>query len=269
MRSLNGVHPRMETAGLTDLGLVRSKNEDSLFFTDVPGPNAFGAASFGIYLIADGMGGHRGGEVASHTAMQTISNALLERLQAGIAPPSASEMLRQAIDLAHMEILRIARGSPELRSMGTTATVGLRLDYDLYLGHVGDSRAYLVREGQIRQLTEDHSVVARLIRRREITPHEGRTHPDKGKILRCLGVTRDVMVDTLVRDTRESKLCLQKGDALVLCSDGLTDWVSEVEILKCAATISESAGVCGELVSKANTRGGGDNISVIVVRVRS
>ena len=269
MGSSTGKELNIETAALTDPGLVRGNNEDSVFLIDKRESNAFGSETFGIYLVADGMGGHLGGEVASETAMRTISTTLLDKLKSTSESRPPSLLLKQAIERAHNDILDVAGSKPELRSMGTTVTVGLRLDFDLYLGHVGDSRAYLIRENRIRQLTEDHSVVALLLKRGAITPREARTHPDKGKILRCLGITRDVTIDTFIRDNAEGKLTLRGRDALVFCSDGLTDYVSDGEILNCVSRRSHPGEACRDLIDMANSRGGGDNTSVIIVRVRS
>jgi len=257
----------IETAGLTDLGLVRSNNEDSLFFVDGDMPEAPGARAFGIYLIADGMGGHQGGEIASRIAMRSISNALLEGLRNASGPVSAPAILKEALEIAHSEILSEARNNTRLRTMGTTATVGLRLGCDLHLGHVGDSRAYLVREGRIRQLTDDHSVVGQLIKQGDITSQQGRTHPERGVLLRCLGVSRNVTVDTSIKGTQDNVLALRSGDALVFCSDGLTDSVSDGEILRSVVTRPHPADACKDLIDKANSRGGLDNTTVIVVKV--
>ncbi len=146
--------------------------------------------------------------------------------------------------------------------MGTTVTLGFRLDNDLYLGHVGDSRAYLIRKGMIEQLTEDHSLVAQLLKEGVITPEEAKEHPEKGKILRCLGVS-----DKVVIDTSSQTLC--DGDSLVFCSDGLTTCVTDNEILDCVRQSKNAGAACYGLINLANSRGGEDNTSVIVVNVLS
>jgi len=256
----------VSSAGVTDAGLARTSNEDSLFQIERSAANAAGASTYGLYLIADGMGGHSGGEVASTTAMRTISTIILESLRAN-TPIQPTVLIRDAIERAHRAILTIASADRALRSMGTTVTVGLRLDLELYLGHVGDCRAYLARDGRLHQLTEDHSVVAALLRQGDITPQQAISHPDKGKILRCLGVTQHVDVDTRLRETGEGRLTLRPGDRLVFCSDGLTQGVSDVEILDCVQRWRPRR-ACGQLVRLANAKGGTDNTSVIVVMVR-
>ncbi len=259
----------VETAGLTHRGLVRTSNEDSLFFLDSSYPNAFGSKAFGIYLIADGMGGHEAGEVASETATRIISTNLLDKIKSGAVLQSPSHAVEQTIAYAHNEILKMARDKPELRSMGTTVTTGLRLGLDLYIGHVGDSRAYLIRREMIQQLTEDHSVVAHLVKEGYITLEEARTHPDSGKIFRCLGVSADIAIDTCIHKYGQDKLTLLVGDCLVFCSDGLTGYVSDNEILKCINNRDSPEKTCRRLIDLANSRGGGDNTSVIIVRLKA
>ena len=256
-------------AGLSDTGLVRSNNEDRVFVIDRREANSFGADSYGVYLVADGLGGHQGGEVASEMAMRTISALLLSGLTRLSAADSPSHLLEGAIQNAHHKILELAASRPELQGMGTTVTVGLRLDLNLYVGHVGDSRAYLARDRRLIQLTEDHSVVALLLRQGTITPQEAISHPDRGKILRCLGVTENVTVDTALSgiDALQGKLVLRRDDALVFCSDGLHGYISDAAILDCLSRWADPPEACRRLVDLANSAGGADNTSVIVVRV--
>ncbi len=258
----------VEAASLTDTGLVRDKNEDAVFIIDEESPNAYGARSFGLYLVADGMGGYKGGEIASGTASRVISGNVLRNLKAKTISQSPGDLLRQSVELAHREILSIASKRPGLRSMGTTVTVALRLDLQLHLAHVGDSRAYLIGRGGIQQLTEDHSVVGRMLAQKLITPEQARTHADRGKIMRSLGLTSSVSVDTRILCTPKGILPLRDGDALVFCSDGLSDFVSDDEIAKSVCRFADCADVCKDLIELVNKRGGGDNASVLVVRVK-
>jgi len=258
----------IEASGLTDKGIVRRNNEDAILIFDRQEPNVFGVDSFGIYLVADGMGGHQGGEVASEAAKQTISSSLLENLKLEAWPRSPFQLLKEAVERAHFKILRIAQEKPKLRSMGTTVTVGLRLGLELYIGHVGDSRAYLIRNREIQQLTEDHSLVATLLKKGAITPDEVRAHPDRGKIIRCLGVSPYIAVDTRVQNLEKGMVNLNAGDCLVFCSDGLSTCVHNNEILDRAVSEDNPDQVCRGLVDLANSRGGEDNISVIVVKVK-
>ncbi len=256
-----------ETAALTDVGMVRKNNEDCFFALDGSEPNAFGAESYGIYIIADGMGGHRAGEVASQMATRILSTTLIDSLRREGKSRPPSYLVKHTIEKANRQIFNMAVSRPELYSMGTTITVGFRLNNALYLGHVGDSRAYLIRKGTIRQLTEDHSLVARLLKEGKITPEEAKKHPDRGKILRCLGASDNVTVDTLIQNGKARRLKLYNSDTLLFCSDGLTSHVPDSEIFYYIEKSDNAGNACRRLIDLANHKGGGDNISIIIVKV--
>jgi PPM family protein phosphatase len=258
-----------EAAGLSDIGMVRVNNEDSIFVLNKCESRKQGAESYGVYVIADGMGGHQAGEVASKMAVKVISTYLLENLKPDSGSINGFKIVEEAIQKANNEIYNAAISKLELNSMGTTVTLGLRLNNILFVGHVGDSRAYLMRKGKLQQLTEDHSVIAQLRKEGVITPEEAENHPDRGKILRCLGVSEDVKVDGYSESDNEHKMTLRNGDNLLFCSDGLTGFVSDVDILNCLKNKDDSITICRSLVNLANLKGGGDNISVIVVKVNS
>lgn len=258
-----------DTATLTDPGMVRENNEDSSLALETSLPITPEPVSVGIYIVADGMGGHQAGEVASKMAVQIISNTLLDNLRGSGGALSPSLFVKQAIYKANAAIHAGASGNPHLSSMGTTVTIGLRLDNRLYLGHVGDSRAYLIRKGSIKQLTEDHSVVAQLLKTGMITPEEAKTHPDQGKIFRCLGTSSEVAIDTYDQSSKKDKLILKNGDSLVFCTDGLTGHVTDDEILDCVQKGNDAHSTCRDLILLANLRGGEDNISIILVRVKA
>ena len=257
-----------DTASLTDLGMIRQNNEDSCFTLEVTQSTDLGTDSYGIYLIADGMGGEQAGEVASTRAVAGISSFILDSLRTPNKPQSFSELVRQAIEKASVELYHLARNDQKLSSMGTTVTLGLRVNNELYLGHVGDSRAYLIRRSVIRQLTQDHSVVAGLLKAGMITQEEARQHPDRGKIFRCLGSSPNILIDTYKEIGNEEKLILQRGDSLVFCTDGLATHVSDDEILTEIEKPDDAYDACQRLIWLANQRGGTDNISVIVVKSR-
>ena len=259
--------PSAEAAGASCQGRLREHNEDSLFHVDRMEPNAYGSHTFGIYLVADGIGGNQGGEIASESAVLSISKTLLDDLKPSGLPKAPSEALKQAIQEAHHKILLVGKERRELQTMGTTVVVGLRLDYELYLAHVGDSRAYLIRDNTIRQLTEDHSVVAALLRQGAVTPKMAKVHPDKGKIYRSLGVTDATVADISIRDDFRTKLTLCSGDGLLFCSDGLTDMVQDEEIARCFETLSRPKSIARRLIQLANSRGGFDDTSVVAVRL--
>ena len=266
---LNKRDLHFDTALQTDRGMVREGNEDCCFVLESTRSQESHIASWGIYIVADGMGGHSAGEVASSKAVEVLSASILEGLrQSGEVRPY-SQLVTQAIEKANTEVYNMACGDPQLSSMGTTVTIGLRVNDELYLGHVGDSRCYLIRDGNIEQLTEDHSVVGGLIRAGMITPEQAKTHPDRAKIYRCLGTADAVSVDTYEGSASEGKLTLQAGDKLVFCSDGLTGHVSDTEIKDCAERETSAESICRYLTSLANQSGGEDNISVIAIRVES
>jgi len=257
-----------DTACITDIGMARKNNEDSCFVLETNKPSDSGIDSYGVYLIADGMGGEKAGEVASNKAIAAISSFMLESLKAEPTPELFSDLVKLAIEKANSELYQTAKSNPQFSNMGTTVTLGLRVNNELYLGHVGDSRAYLIRGNAIRQLTQDHSVVAGLLKAGMITPEGARQHPERGKIFRCLGTSTNVVIDTYKDAGGEEKLTLQCGDSLVFCSDGLTAHISDEEIL---AEVGKSNGAykaCERLIWLANQRGGSDNISVIVSKSR-
>jgi len=241
----------MTAAACTDRGRVRPANEDSI----LADPEA------GILIVADGMGGHRAGEVASDIAVSAIHLSLKEALagpdSTGVDVPG---LLHRAIEHANQAIWSRAAGDWDLRGMGTTVVMVLSVAEPLWVAHVGDSRAYLARPGEFVRLTQDHSLVAQMVKAGEITPEEARTHPLRNVISRCLGT------DTTVQPEIQ-RLAWAQGDTLDLCSDGLTGMLEDGEIegvLRAAGDDLEAA--CRTLISLANERGGRDNISVIVAR---
>ncbi len=235
----------LRSAARTDLGQRRQTNEDS--FAVEP--------ARGLYLVADGLGGHTAGQVASGLAAQAAVNALTT-LEGATA--SLSEKLRIAITAANREVFETAEAKRELAGMGTTLVALLARGERIALAHVGDSRAYLVRSGKIRQLTDDHSLVAELVRRREIPAHAAQQHPHRHVLTRALGVRRTVEPDL-------TELTPTTDDIFVLCSDGLTGHVRDEEIAAEVSRDNDLDAACGRLVDLANSRGGEDNITLVVV----
>jgi len=235
----------LRSAARTDVGLRRSANEDRYTV----------ASHLGLYLVADGMGGHTAGQVASELAAQSARRAL-ETLEG--AETSLTEKLRFSVAAANREVFSTAQGKSELAGMGTTLVALLAGGERIALAHVGDSRAYLVRGGRIRQLTDDHSLVAELVRRREITAHAAKGHPHRHVLTRALGVRRSVEADF-------AELTPASGDIFVLCSDGLTGHVQDEEIAATVTRESDPDTACADLIDLANSRGGEDNTTVLVV----
>jgi protein phosphatase len=227
---------RFAVGQVTDMGRVRERNEDSLL---VRPP---------LYVIADGMGGHRGGDVASQVAVETM-----ERLE-----DEGKGSLAEHVRRANRAVWDRSVEDQRLSGMGTTLTA-VRVDGSrVELAHVGDSRAYLMRDGVLRQLTDDHTLVARMVRSGEITPEEAEVHPHKNVMTRALGTEEEVEVD-------EESITLQGGDRLLLCSDGLTGMVTEDQIEAILATTDDPQRAADQLARAANRAGGVDNISVVVI----
>lgn len=239
----------LRAAACTDVGLRRRANEDCYAL----------APDLGLYLVADGMGGHKAGQVASQLATEAALQAV-QSLQG--AAVTLAELLHHAVACANREILRTAEAKPELAGMGTTLVAVLAVDDRLGLAHVGDSRAYIVRDGKIRVLTDDHSVVAELIRRREITENDARGHPHRHVLTRALGVRPSTEPDL-------AELKPEVGDTFVLCSDGLTTHLRDDEIASAVTSCVDLQDACEALIAHANRRGGVDNITVVLLRYES
>ena len=207
-------------------------------------------------IVADGMGGHRGGGTASRLAAETVNEQLLS---IGNADPS--EVLRKALTSANSKIFTEAQGNPDLRGMGTTTSALLIRGGRGWFAHVGDSRIYLLRGTELRQLTDDHSLVASMVREGLLTTQEAENHPRRNVLQRSMGVSEEVEID--VRGPLE----LQEGDTFVICSDGLHGVVKEDEIRQAATLPVDDA--AEELVRRALGKGAPDNVTVIVARIEN
>ena len=222
----------------TDIGRVRRRNEDS-----------YALLPHDAYIVADGMGGHVAGEIASRTAVDTVRELL--------KGDGAEEELCRVICEANRRIWRLAKSYPEYAGMGTTVTI-LRLKGSrAFWAHVGDSRLYLLREGRLQQITTDHSLVASLLAKGSITPEEAEHHPQKNVLLRAVGVDAGVQVDSGSFDVRPE-------DSFLLCSDGLTNMVPQDRICQCLMD-GQGRDKAKELVEQTLAAGGTDNVTAIVV----
>jgi PPM family protein phosphatase len=231
-----------DSAGRTDPGRVRRRNEDA-FVLDPP-----------LFAVADGMGGAQAGEVASRLAAATFR----EYHEAdGLQP---EERLQAIVKEANRRIFERARRDTQASGMGTTVTAALLTGGRVTIGHVGDSRAYRIRDGGLEQLTEDHSLVGDLMRSGRLTPEEAEAHPQRSVITRALGTDPEVDVDTSVVEA-------EPGDLFMLCSDGLTTMVPDDEILRIVAEAPVLDEAARELVRAANSGGGEDNVTVILFAV--
>lgn len=272
--SLRGVQPtqpiRSSIFALTDRGKTRDHNEDTFLVADLataePGRTSrFEEHQVGergvLYLVADGMGGAAAGELASEMAATEIHRYMVEAWR---ADPEVSETrftrhLRNAVELANLRLHEYALEHPEVRGMGTTATVAGVWGNRLYLAQIGDSRAYLIREGEARQLTRDQSLTQRLVEVGELTEEEAEASERRNIILQALGPDARVKVDI-------SWQPLQSGDVLIICSDGLSTVVRREELVAALTAEPDLGRLTGQLVRLANERGGPDNITVVAAR---
>jgi PPM family protein phosphatase len=233
---------RVAVGAKTDVGRVRESNEDSYLVDD------------SLFVVADGMGGHLAGDVASSTAVDVIASA--SKSADGNDPDSLVVLVRDA----NKAIFKKAQADAALRGMGTTCTLLLIEDSRGHLAHVGDSRAYLLRDGELSQLTEDHSLVGRMVKEGRLTAREAEHHPQRSIITRALGVDSDVEVDMLTLQIKEK-------DRFLLCSDGLTSMVDDDRIHTILEATSDPQKAADELVLVANDAGGEDNITVVIVDI--
>jgi len=254
------------TGWLTDVGSVRGQNEDALLvFMGQHDANDDGqpVPPFGLFMVADGMGGHQKGEIASSLALRvsashlisTVYLPLLSGLERGANQPALTDVVREAVSQANRSVAR------ELPGSGSTLTCGLVLGSRLFIGHVGDSRAYLLRDGASPQrLTRDHSFVNRLIEMGQISEEEAIVHPQRNVLYRAIGQTDGLEVDVTTN-------ALQDGDRLFFCSDGLWNMMDEAAIWGILSETREPQEACMRLVGAANTAGGNDNVTVVYTQV--
>ena len=240
----------MRIIARTDSGKVRSSNQDSY---------AAGEFRNGVAwaVVCDGMGGSVGGNVASSTAVRSISERITTAYRENMSSSSIRNLLVTAITNANYEIYDMTVANPDLAGMGTTVVAAIMDEENIYVAHAGDSRAYVVGKQTIRQLTRDHSVVQKMVENGEITEEEALRHPSKNLITRALGVDENLRVDFTEEPCGEK--CM-----LLICTDGLTNYVSDEDIHK---TILEGrhTDFASTLVDLANEHGGGDNITVVAV----
>lgn len=252
---MSDINLQIEYSGLTDIGMVRTENQDSY--------GKFPSADLNLYtdkgqlfIVADGMGGHTGGKQASTIAVDTICKVYSESGHFNLA-----DALHSAIVAANTNIYQTSAKSSELSRMGTTCTTLLLHEETGIIGHVGDSRVYRIENGHIEQLTEDHTQVQAMLKEGVLTPEEAKVYPSKSVLARALGVEEKVKVDII------QNIELRTGQVYLLCSDGLAK-VTESEILKIVSANSPEI-ACNQLVSLANERGGKDNVTVQIIKIIS
>lgn len=234
----------------TDIGKAREMNQDYYYI-------ATGQDKLNLYILADGMGGYKGGEVASKLATTSVKNYIESNFDS-IAKEKEEilKLIKNAMEYANMIVYEKSKEDDELEGMGTTLEVCLIYNNRMYIGHVGDSRIYRIRKGIMRKLTTDHSYVEKLVKDGTITREEAATHPKKNMLTKALGCTLFVEPDVTVKG-------FTKEDVVLICSDGLTNMVEEDEIYE--TIIRDYREAPDKLIEKANKNGGYDNITAIII----
>jgi len=263
--------------GLTDPGKVRSSNQDQFLIaslckalhihnSSVPQPDVQQSRDRGyLFLVADGMSGHAGGEQASALAVSSVECFVLETFKwfarcRGREHDKVLADFQNALGQANANLLAQAEAHPELQQMGTTLTLAYSLNENLFVAHVGDSRCYILRDGELYRLTSDHTLVDEMVRQGVLEPEEAANHRWRHVITNAIGAgSPEIKVEV-------HKLRLEAGDIVLLCSDGLTNLVSDEEIAQMLQDETDPEQVCRQLVARANEEGGDDNITVVVAR---
>ncbi len=249
---------RLEAAGTTHVGMKRNHNEDNLLMLPEEA----------LFCVADGMGGHSSGEVAAQRAIDELAEffRLTARDTEATWPYKMDKTknydenrLSCAIKLANVRIFERANADQKTRGMGTTIVTVHFAQQHAYVGHVGDSRVYFLREGQLKQLTEDHSLLNDYLKAKKLTPEEVESFPHKNVIVRALGMKDTVQVDVM-------RLEVKDGDTFLLCSDGLSGMVSDAAIQDILAKTPELDRACSQLIDMANAAGGTDNVTCVLAR---
>lgn len=240
----------MEVISITDIGRKRSANEDSVFASLEPIgllPN--------LFIVADGMGGHNAGEVASSFCVDFFVNRLLE-----IKSGTPVDIIKKAIESTNKELLHRANSSSEFMGMGTTFVVATIIDNTLYVANVGDSRLYTIGS-VLKQITEDHSLVEIMVKTGEIDKEEAKTHPKKNIITRALGANHEVYADFF-------EVSLEDISYILMCTDGLTNMVDDNEIMDIISNLDNVEKAAQTLITQANNYGGIDNIGIVLISVK-
>ena len=235
----------------SDKGKVRETNEDYFYIS-----NSLDQVQ--LYILADGMGGYNGGEIASKLAVETAKNYIENNFKdIEKDKDSIIQLLGSSMEYANMVVYEKAKATPELQGMGTTLEICLIYNNKVYIGHVGDSRVYRIRKQFIRKLTQDHSYVQKLVKEGTITKEQAEHHPQKNMLMKALGCNAFVEPDVMVKG-------FLKDDILIMCSDGLSNMVDQQTIYEMASKNIEQA--TKDLVQLAKDRGGYDNITVVIIK---
>lgn len=240
----------MRIASKTDVGLVRSNNQDS-FVAGPIGDNSAWA------VVCDGMGGVGGGNIASSLAIKTISDAVISSFRTNMTSNSIRNLFKSAFSAANVKILNRSREDEALKGMGTTAVAVVVCENIAHIVHVGDSRAYILRNGDLMQITRDHSIVQSMLEQGEIDVEQAKHHPRKNIITRAIGV-----LDSIEPEYNEIEI--NDSDVILLCTDGLTNFVEDNKIKQILCE-TDFDNIPSALINEANANGGGDNITAVVL----
>lgn len=240
----------MKIVAKTDKGLVRSSNQDAYAVGELPGEVAWA-------VVCDGMGGEAGGNIASALAVKVISEKITSAYNEKMRDASIKNLLDSAICAANIEVYDMAYSRPDLQGMGTTVVAVIVRDKTAFIAHAGDSRAYIVSGETIQQITTDHSLVQNMVDRGEITAEQAQHHPKKNLITRAVGVEKRIDIDF-------SEIDLNDNETLILCTDGLSNFVTNNEMIDDIKD-GQYYAFADRLVKTANKNGGGDNITVVAI----
>ena len=240
----------MKIVAKTDKGLVRSSNQDAYAVGELPGEVAWA-------VVCDGMGGEAGGNIASALAVKVISEKITSAYNEKMRDASIKNLLDSAICAANIEVYDMAYSRPDLQGMGTTVVAVIVRDKTAFIAHAGDSRAYIVSGETIQQITTDHSLVQNMVDRGEITAEQAQHHPKKNLITRAVGVEKRIDIDF-------SEIDLNDNETLILCTDGLSNFVTKKEMIDDIKD-GQYYAFADRLVKRANKNGGGDNITVVAI----
>ncbi len=241
----------MVIGSISDVGKIRENNQDA-FYASQDG-------AFPLYMVADGMGGHKAGEVASTMARNIIENNFSEAKDELLNEDIIIHLIKSSIEEANIKIYLKSLEDEKYKGMGTTITLAYIFKDKICIGHVGDSRAYLIRNGDILQITEDHSFVNELLKTGSITKEEAKTHPKRNMITRAVGSSSIIEMDLIIKE-------YDKNDILLLCSDGLSNMLKEFEIKDVFIGENDIQKACETLATMANNKGGFDNITVVAIK---
>lgn len=250
----------LAAAALRDIGRVRESNQDTAFALLSTIPRGDDDLTVGLFVVADGMGGHESGDIASHLAVQTVVRSVLAHFLIPMLEDAKLEAIQDIMVNAIQEANRAIWEQAQIHhsDMGSTCTAALLLGEAIYVAHIGDSRLYLLENNQLRAITTDHSAVGRLVEIGQLTPEEARGHPMRNQLYRAIGQRPSVEVDFLYQP-------LGKSSHMLLCSDGLWGEVEEAQMVEALRRSPWPQDACRELIARANLMGGSDNISVVVV----